>query len=113
MATGGASYPGTGSTGDGYRFAQKAGHAIIPLRPSLIPLDLHHALPLFPGNLMQFLFPGNSTASDKHRYQLSRHQGMQGIKVGAVDFGGEYLASINKIVEHAIVAGKREGIIPL
>ena len=39
VATGGASYPGTGSTGDGYRFAQKAGHAIIPLRPSLIPLE--------------------------------------------------------------------------
>ncbi len=35
----------------------------------------------------------------------------QGIKSGAVDFGGEYLTSINKIVEHAIVAGKREGII--
>jgi hypothetical protein len=28
-----------------------------------------------------------------------------------VDFGGEYLASINKIIEHAIVAAKREGLI--
>lgn len=35
----------------------------------------------------------------------------QGIKAAAVDFGGEYLSSINKIVERAIVAGKREGII--
>lgn len=34
-----------------------------------------------------------------------------GIKSCAVDFGGDYLSSINKIVEHAIVAGKREGII--
>lgn len=34
-----------------------------------------------------------------------------GIKTAAVDFGGEYLSSINKFVEHAIVAGKREGII--
>ena len=34
-----------------------------------------------------------------------------GIKSAAVDFGGEYLTSINKIIEHAIVAGKREGII--
>ena len=39
VATGGASYPGTGSTGDGYHFARKAGHNIIPLRPSLIPLE--------------------------------------------------------------------------
>lgn len=34
-----------------------------------------------------------------------------GIQSAAVDFGGEYLASINKIVEHAIVAARREGII--
>ena len=39
IATGGASYPGTGSTGDGYRFAEKAGHTVVNLRPSLIPLE--------------------------------------------------------------------------
>lgn len=39
IATGGASYPGTGSTGDGYRFAGKAGHTVVNLRPSLIPLE--------------------------------------------------------------------------
>lgn len=39
VATGGASYPGTGSTGDGYHFARKAGHTIVTLRPSLIPLE--------------------------------------------------------------------------
>jgi predicted Rossmann fold flavoprotein len=39
VATGGASYPGTGSTGDGYHFARKAGHSIVTLRPSLIPLE--------------------------------------------------------------------------
>ena len=39
IATGGASYLGTGSTGDGYHFARKAGHTIVPLRPSLIPLE--------------------------------------------------------------------------
>lgn len=39
IATGGKSYPLTGSTGDGYRFAQKAGHTITPLRPSLVPLE--------------------------------------------------------------------------
>jgi hypothetical protein len=38
LAAGGASYPKTGSTGDGYRLAQKAGHALIPIRPHLIPL---------------------------------------------------------------------------
>jgi predicted Rossmann fold flavoprotein len=38
LATGGASYPGTGSTGDGYGLAKSMGHSIIPIRPSLIPL---------------------------------------------------------------------------
>jgi len=39
IATGGVSYPATGSTGDGYRFATAAGHQIIPVRPALIPLE--------------------------------------------------------------------------
>jgi hypothetical protein len=38
ITTGGASYPGTGSTGDGYQLAQEAGHTIIPIRPALVPL---------------------------------------------------------------------------
>lgn len=38
LATGGVSYPGTGSTGDGYDLAQAVGHTIMPLRPSLVPL---------------------------------------------------------------------------
>lgn len=38
LATGGVSYPLTGSTGDGYALAKQAGHTIVPLRPSLIPV---------------------------------------------------------------------------
>ena len=38
LATGGLSYPGTGSTGDGYVFARKLGHSITPLFPSLTAL---------------------------------------------------------------------------
>lgn len=38
IATGGASYPLTGSTGDGYKFAEKLGHTIVKPYPSLIPL---------------------------------------------------------------------------
>ena len=39
VATGGLSYPSTGSTGDGYQFAKNMGHKIIPLRPSLVPME--------------------------------------------------------------------------
>jgi len=38
VCTGGKSYPATGSTGDGYRFASLAGHTIEPIRQSLVPL---------------------------------------------------------------------------
>lgn len=39
LATGGASYPATGSTGDGYRLAEELGHTIVEPRPSLVPLE--------------------------------------------------------------------------
>ena len=39
LATGGASYPRTGSTGDGYRIAEALGHTITPIRGSLVPLE--------------------------------------------------------------------------
>jgi predicted Rossmann fold flavoprotein len=38
LAAGGKSYPGTGSRGDGYAMARLAGHTILPLQPSLVPL---------------------------------------------------------------------------
>lgn len=38
VATGGLSYPGTGSTGDGYALAQQAGHTVTPTRPALAPI---------------------------------------------------------------------------
>ena len=39
IATGGVSYPLTGSTGDGHRMARELGHTVTPLRPSLVPLE--------------------------------------------------------------------------
>lgn len=39
VATGGLSYPTTGSTGDGYRFARECGHDVTGLRPSLVPME--------------------------------------------------------------------------
>lgn len=39
LATGGKSYPNTGSTGDGYNLARKLGHTITKIKPSLVPLE--------------------------------------------------------------------------
>ena len=41
LATGGRSYPATGSTGDGYKMAKKLGHTVTEIRPSLVPLTIH------------------------------------------------------------------------
>ena len=41
LATGGKSYPTTGSTGDGFEFARKLGHTIIDLKASLVPLETY------------------------------------------------------------------------
>lgn len=41
IATGGASYPGTGSTGDGYKLSKRLGHRITELKPSLVPIEVN------------------------------------------------------------------------
>ena len=41
LATGGKSYPLTGSTGDGYKMAKDIGHTIIPIKPSLVPMEVY------------------------------------------------------------------------
>jgi hypothetical protein len=45
IATGGASYPDTGSTGDGYRFASRLGHTVVQPRASLVPLVTRESWP--------------------------------------------------------------------
>lgn len=45
LATGGASYPRTGSKGDGYRLAMQAGHTVISPQPSLVPIETVESYP--------------------------------------------------------------------
>lgn len=49
VATGGLSYPSTGSTGDGYLFADQAGHGVKPALPALVPVETKES---WPANLM-------------------------------------------------------------
>lgn len=44
LATGGMSYPKTGSTGDGYRMAERLGHTVTELKPSLVPVVLSEGI---------------------------------------------------------------------
>lgn len=41
LATGGKSYPATGSTGEGYKYAKGFGHSIVALKPSLVPIEVN------------------------------------------------------------------------
>lgn len=45
LATGGLSYQSTGSTGDGYKLAKKAGHTVTELKPALVPLETEKTCP--------------------------------------------------------------------
>lgn len=45
LATGGATYSFTGSTGEGLKMAQSSGHSIVPLRPGLVPLEIKEKYP--------------------------------------------------------------------
>ena len=45
LATGGLSYPSTGSTGDGMRMAEESGHALTPCRPALVPIETVESWP--------------------------------------------------------------------
>ncbi len=51
------------------------------------------------------------TDSREEEKQLQRLYAQEGIKTAAVDYGGEFISSVKKIVERAVVAAKREGVI--
>ncbi len=68
IATGGMSYPQTGSDGDGYRFATASGHTVISPRPSLVPLE---TLEPWPRDLMGLSLKNVSlTALDQNNKTL-------------------------------------------
>lgn len=53
LATGGMSYQSTGSTGDGYRLAQAAGHTVTELKPALVPLETEKTYPIAAGLVLK------------------------------------------------------------
>ncbi len=83
IATGGMSYPSTGSTGDGYRFAKEFGHTITEPRPALIALeDMHHICPKIQGltlkNINFSLFQDQKKIYEEQGELLFTHFGLSG-----------------------------------
>ena len=83
LATGGASYPRTGTTGEGAAWAREVGHTIIPMRPALAPIGVEPQLPqtwrgvaLRDGCLM--VFADGKKVSEWRDDILFSHEGLTG-----------------------------------
>ena len=86
LATGGLSYPGTGSTGDGYRMAQELGHTIVPTTASLVALtvggsareECRAMMGLSLRNVRLTLFEGDKRLYTEQGEMLFTHFGVSG-----------------------------------
>jgi len=101
LTTGGASYPGTGSTGDGYHMAEALGHTIVPLKPSLVPLECEMAS-IKP---LQGLSLRNVRASIVYKEEVLGHEFGEML---FTHFGvsGPIILSLSKVVAQAKKDGK-------
>jgi len=83
IATGGKSYPGTGSTGDGYKWAKESGHKVSKLRPALVPLRIKESWPkkiqgLSLKNVELTVFQDNKKKDSRFGELLFTHFGVSG-----------------------------------
>ena len=83
LATGGKSYPGTGSTGDGYRWLEKFGHKILPLQPALASLivkdeEIRSLSGLSLKNVRLYIFNGQERIINFFGEMLFTHSGISG-----------------------------------
>lgn len=83
VATGGASYPGTGSTGDGYLWAAEAGHHVVKPLPALVPLEteddwVKELSGLSLKNVRAILFSDGERVADMFGEMLFTHFGVSG-----------------------------------
>ena len=83
LATGGMSYPGTGSSGDGYKMARKLGHLIQPLKAALVPLVVKEnyvrdLMGLSLKNVKATVFSSGKAAASEFGEMLFTHFGLSG-----------------------------------
>lgn len=83
LCTGGVSYPSTGSTGDGFKFAQEVGHTVTPLFPALVPFeaaeeDVRSLMGLSLKNISVKIFDGKKCLYEDFGEMLFTHFGVSG-----------------------------------
>jgi len=108
LATGGASYPGTGSSGDGYRIAERLGNTVIPPKPALVPLEtaedwVRELQGLSLKNVEATAYEGEKRIASEFGEMLFTHFGVSGPiiltisrpVVGVLEKGGQARLSID------------------
>lgn len=83
IATGGASYPLTGSTGDGYKFAERLGHTVVSPKPALVPVEcedkwVKDAMGLSLKNVTLSVYDGEREVYSEQGEMLITHFGVSG-----------------------------------
>lgn len=102
LATGGMSYPLTGSTGDGYTMAEKAGHTLSPRYPALVHLLTDLAIP---NDLVSFVLKNvKLRLSDANGKTLSEHFGELSFTESGI--GGPIVLSASRIATGPLHEGK-------
>lgn len=97
VATGGLSYPSTGSTGDGYRFAEKTGHTVIDLSPALVPFETAEPVGkdlqgLALKNIQAKILKGKKVLYEEFGEMLFTHFGVSGpVLLSASSYGAAQL----------------------
>lgn len=97
VATGGISYPSTGSTGDGFRFAKACGHKVTELSPSLVPMEVKEwyakeLMGLSLRNISVCVTDGQKKIYEEFGEMLFTHYGVTGpVILSASSIVGKYL----------------------
>ncbi len=82
LATGGASYPATGSTGDGFKFAKRLGHTVTEILPALVPLEVEDDIKTLQGlslkNVRVKLLADGKKVAEQFGEMLFTHFGVSG-----------------------------------
>lgn len=103
LATGGASYPATGSTGDGFRLAKRLGHTVTEILPALVPLEVEEDIKSLQGlslkNVRVKLLADGKKVAEQFGEMLFTHFGVSGPIILTLSRQAARLLAEKKFVE--------------
>lgn len=103
LATGGASYPATGSTGDGFRLAKRLGHTVTEILPALVPLEVEEDIKTLQGlslkNVRVKLLAEGKKVAEEFGEMLFAHFGVSGPIILTLSRQAAKLLAEGKFVE--------------